>query len=99
MCARPRIVAGHDGGRYTTARAVGARARRSVTDCGFAVVAVEARPRQPCFAVAAATAAQRIGVGQADGVGVLDQVRDGVQTQRGVVGSKAAGRCGWGQLP
>lgn len=55
MCARPRIVAGHGGGRYTTARVIGARARRSVTDCGLAMVALETRPRQPCFAVAAAT--------------------------------------------
>ncbi len=43
--------------------------------------------------------AQGIGVGQAGRVGVMDQVRDGVGTQRGIVGGQAAGRVRGGQLP
>ena len=87
-----------------TGRGVGARCarrRRGATSVAkFSRGAAQQRPGADRIDLAGRRqAAQRIGVGQAGGVGVLDQVRGGVQTQRGVVGSKAAGRCGCGQLP
>ena len=40
--ARPLILMGHGGGQHKKAPGIVARARRFVTECGFAVVAVDA---------------------------------------------------------
>ncbi len=43
--SRPLVLLGHGGGQHKTAPGLVARARRYVTDCAFAVAAIDARIR------------------------------------------------------
>jgi pimeloyl-ACP methyl ester carboxylesterase len=67
--ARPLVLLGHGGGQHKQSRGLVARARRYVTDCGFAVAAIDApghgdRPRTAADEQHVTTIRQRRATGE-----------------------------------